>query len=304
MAAMFLAMVWHARRRAAALRDRRGASPRSARVAARAPGALPARRLARAADAGDDRARPSRAAPPRGAGRARSSPSRSTSSAASSGSSTACCCSRRPTSRLRSLRATIDSSRFLEDVFMRWSEVAPRAWRLELAVAGRRARRPGGAAGRARRAARERGQVHRAARRDRAARARRRRRDRDRGRRRGPRRSAPRRSSGSSTASPAPTTRAPARRAASASGSRSSPRSRRRTAAAARSRAGRGTVFALRLPVVVDGGDAPAAELLDALDAAAGVASPWEARPPGTARPARGGRARDRVTEPERAAAA
>ena len=34
------------------------------------------------------------------------------------------------------------------------------------------------------------------------------------------------------------------------------------------------TVFALRLPVVVDGGDAPAAELLDALDAAAGVASP------------------------------
>ena len=35
----------------------------------------------------------------------------------------------------------------------------------------------------------------------------------------------------------------------------------------------RRTVFALRLPVVVDGDDEPAAELLDALDAAAGLAS-------------------------------
>ena len=34
------------------------------------------------------------------------------------------------------------------------------------------------------------------------------------------------------------------------------------------------TVFALRLPVVDDGDDEPAAELLDALDAAAGLASP------------------------------
>jgi signal transduction histidine kinase len=30
----------------------------------------------------------------------------------------------------------VDVERFLEDVFMRWSEVAPRAWRLELDVAG------------------------------------------------------------------------------------------------------------------------------------------------------------------------
>jgi signal transduction histidine kinase len=38
-------------------------------------------------------------------------------------------------------------------------------------------------------------------------------------------------------------------------------------------RRGDETVFALRLPVVVDGDDEPAAELLDALDAAAGLAS-------------------------------
>jgi hypothetical protein len=33
------------------------------------------------------------------------------------------------------------------------------------------------------------------------------------------------------------------------------------------------TVFALRLPVAVDGNDEPAAELLNALDAATGLAS-------------------------------
>ena len=80
MSAMFLAMVWHARRRARGARDRRGARRRAGR-AARAGGAAAPQRLARAPHAGDDRARASRAA--RAAPRRRTSPSstsRSTSS--------------------------------------------------------------------------------------------------------------------------------------------------------------------------------------------------------------------------------
>ena len=48
----------------------------------------------------------------------------------SSGSSSGCCCSPRPTSRTSSCSAEIELEPFLEDVFIRWSEVAPRAWRL------------------------------------------------------------------------------------------------------------------------------------------------------------------------------
>ncbi len=62
MSAMFLAMVWHARRRQEALAAGREAG-RGARVAARTAGAIPARRLARAAHAGHDRTRSSRSAP-------------------------------------------------------------------------------------------------------------------------------------------------------------------------------------------------------------------------------------------------
>ena len=110
-------------------RDGRGARRRT-RGAARAGGAAAPRRLARAADPRDDRARPSRPARRGGSAPTRpSSTSPSTSSRGSSGSSTACCCSRgrsAPTSRPRAVRLVP----FLEDVFMRWAEVAPRAWRL------------------------------------------------------------------------------------------------------------------------------------------------------------------------------
>ncbi len=62
MSAMFLAMVWHARRRQDALRTvEREADERAALLAPAE--AFPARRLARAADAGHDRARPPRGAP-------------------------------------------------------------------------------------------------------------------------------------------------------------------------------------------------------------------------------------------------
>ena len=123
----------------------------------------------------------------------------------------------------------VDVEAFLEDVFMRWSEVAPRGWRLGPTVQGHvwadeEALRIALDA-----LARERGRVHGAGRVDRAAR--------DRGRRdrcsRSPTAAAASRrrpSTGSSTASGAPTTRAPGRTAASVSASRSWPRSRRRTA--------------------------------------------------------------------------
>ena len=62
--------------------------------------------------------------------------------------------------------AEIDVEPFLEDVFLRWSEVVPRAWRLGGLAAGNVARRSRGAADLARRAARERRQAHRARRRD------------------------------------------------------------------------------------------------------------------------------------------
>ena len=63
MSAMFLAMVWHARRRQEALHavQQRG---RGARVAARASGALPPRRLARAPNTCDHRPRPPGGVPP------------------------------------------------------------------------------------------------------------------------------------------------------------------------------------------------------------------------------------------------
>ena len=76
----------------------------------------------------------------------------------------------------------VDVEAFLSDLFMRWSEVAPRAWRLDVDVDGAPARRPRGLAQRPRRVARERGQVHRPGRLDRARGARGRRgRSRDRG---------------------------------------------------------------------------------------------------------------------------
>ena len=61
--------------------------------------------------------------------------SRSTSSAGSSRSSSGCCCSRSPSSRDSSF-AEIDLEAFLYDLFIRWSEVAPRTWRLDIDVAG------------------------------------------------------------------------------------------------------------------------------------------------------------------------
>ena len=63
----------------------------------------------------------------------------------------------------------IEIEPFLEDVFMRWSEVAPRAWRLGPLARGTVAGRPRAVARGARRARRERGQVHADERRDRAA---------------------------------------------------------------------------------------------------------------------------------------
>ena len=75
---------------------------------------------------------------------------------------------------------------FLEDVFMRWS-VVPRGWRLGKLVARHPPRRRGSAARRAGRAARERRQVHAALRLDHAERPLARRGARDRGRRRRPR---------------------------------------------------------------------------------------------------------------------
>ena len=77
MSAMFLAMVWHARRRGS---DPRVEELAETALAPRAAGAVSPRRFARAAHAGDDRARSSRAAR-RASSRTRpSSPSRSTSS--------------------------------------------------------------------------------------------------------------------------------------------------------------------------------------------------------------------------------
>jgi signal transduction histidine kinase len=52
-----------------------------------------------------------------------------TSSRASIASSTACCCSRKPTE--------IDVETFVEDVFLRWSDVTPRVWRLGPVARGR-----------------------------------------------------------------------------------------------------------------------------------------------------------------------
>ena len=126
---------------------------------------------------------------------------------------------------------------FLEDVFMRWSEVAPRAWRLGPLAPGTAARGPGAAARGARRARRERDQVHAEERRDRAARGRRRAGAApDRGGGRGLRGARRMRSRGSSTALPGPTRRARGQPAGSDWGWRSWTRSRRPTAGAARCR--------------------------------------------------------------------
>ena len=59
----------------------------------------------------------------------------STSSAGWNGSSSGCCCSRSPSSR-GSRFEEIDLEAFLSDLFIRWSEVAPRAWRLDVDLAG------------------------------------------------------------------------------------------------------------------------------------------------------------------------
>ena len=99
-------MVWHARRRDDELDDRR-AQAEERRVDARAPGAVHARRLARAAHAGDDRPRPPRAAARRRLGR-RARRSRSTSSPGSTRSSTGSCCSPPPTSPTSSGSSDVD----------------------------------------------------------------------------------------------------------------------------------------------------------------------------------------------------
>ena len=99
-----------------------------------------------------------------------------------SASSSGCCCSRRPSSPGSRPSPRWTSRGFLSEIFMRWSEVAPRAWRSTSTSPDRCTPMPRGSR-RPRRAARERRQVHRARRHDRAARTRRERRRRDRGRR-------------------------------------------------------------------------------------------------------------------------
>ena len=233
MSAMFVAMVWHARRRQDALRKVE-ASGRGARGAARAAKAVPSRRLARAAYARDDCPRASRRPP---AERARASPRRSTSLSTSSVGSSG-------SFEQLLLLAKTDHPDFvlLGDIDV---ESYPRG-RLHALVGGRAARvasrpatggiparRPGGASDRSRLAARERRPLHGELGCDRAP-----------GAGRGQRRSCSRsktkaavsirtRFGTSSSASPERIPRGPARTAGSGWGSRSSTRSRRRTAEAA-----------------------------------------------------------------------
>ena len=109
MSAMFLAMVWHARRRQEALRTSSGARRSEPRCSP--AGALPARRLARAAHTGHDRPRPPRAAA------ADDRRARPRSRVALDELQRIerildrCCCSRRPSSPTSSSRARSRSSR-------------------------------------------------------------------------------------------------------------------------------------------------------------------------------------------------
>ena len=134
MSAMFLAMVWHARagrRRSPKCR----ASPRCARrcssgrsASSTTPRTSCGRRSRSRAAISSCCGASSRTRP--------SSRWRSTSSAGWNGSSSGCCCSRSPSSRGSSFEE-IDLEAFLSDLFIRWSEVAPRAWRLDVDLAGR-----------------------------------------------------------------------------------------------------------------------------------------------------------------------
>ena len=215
-------------------RDARGrASGRGARAAARAPGALPPRRLARAAHAGDDRARP-----PRGARQNGHGPMHEVDVALDELGRM-----ERIVERLL-LLAKADQPDFvvLEEIEL---ERVPRG-RLHALVRGR-VRAPGGSAGsppgtlqadpEALRIALDallENAVKYTERRTRSSSARApTARDRDRGRRRGLRHRRRTRSSASSTASRAPTRPAAGLAVASGSASRSSTRSSRRTAEAA-----------------------------------------------------------------------
>ena len=60
----------------------------------------------------------------------------STSSSESTGSWSGCCSWPRPTGLISSYSIEVEVEHFLEDVFMRWSEVAPRVWRLGELVDG------------------------------------------------------------------------------------------------------------------------------------------------------------------------
>ena len=174
MSAMFLAMVWHARRRQAAMRAAEELVVRHDRFLhdvsheLRTPVTIARGHL-------DLHRRQAGDSPGARGGRRRAWTNRAhdLASAAARGG--------RPAAIPRSRRDRADS--FLEEVFVRWSEVAPRAWRLGPLVAGHVRADRGGVARRTRCAARERGEVHGAARLDRSelARPRLRPRDRDRG---------------------------------------------------------------------------------------------------------------------------
>ena len=128
MAAMFLAMVWHARRRVDALRiaearaeERRSMLERQERFIhdasheLRTPVTIARGHLELLLGRGPDRRARRRAR--------RARPDRRDHRAAAA-------CSRRPSSPTSCGSSEVELEPFLEDVFMRWSEVAPRAWRL------------------------------------------------------------------------------------------------------------------------------------------------------------------------------
>ncbi len=249
MSAMFLAMVWHARRRQEALRtvERRQAEERASLLEQqkrflhdvshelRTPVTIARGHL-------EVLQRTTRAG-------ARRSTSRSTSSRASSASSSGSCSSPRLITPTSSSSVDIDVESFLEDVFMRWSEVAPRAWRLGPLPAGSLRADP-----EALRIALD-ALLENAVKYtdslgcDRAPRAGDGRDDRARGRRRRLRCRSGRASAHLRALRQSGSRRGPARTAESGSGLRSSTRSRRRTAEAARCEApANGTTFSLRLP--------------------------------------------------------
>ena len=260
MSAMFLAMVWHARRRVVALEQVQGVAEVRASLLERQQRFLhdASHELRTPVTIARGHLELFRREAPR---RAASSRSRSTSSRGWSGSSRGCCCSRR-----RSSRSSRSSSRSTSRRSSPTSSCAgPRSRRApggsSSTSRGSLRRRPGGAARRARRAARERGQVHDGRRRDRAACPRRGGRHRDRGRRR---RDAASLAGGAAAAlRPLGARRRctdATSRAVQGSGSRSSRRSRAPTRGPARSsREQGGTVFALHLPVAPVAAAGPAA---------------------------------------------